>query len=285
MIAYKIADIGFGFETSVSAESQYFGAFRIEKDEFDSLSDRHLFTFPDYDAPDENFGKRIYDGDDYSVYSTPDGFVKITERFDGENYKCLSFRRNGFSGGELFFTGKGKTALRTSAELFRLTDFFSSLLFYNAFLFHASVVESGGKAYIFSGRSGIGKSTQAELWRKHNGAKVLNGDRVILRKVGGEWRAYGTPMCGSSDICELFSLPVGAIIYLGQGKENTVTLPDTFNKLGLTLSQINFVQYDSNLQSVFTELTGSLISEVKMINYTCTAQKEAATELRKYLGI
>lgn len=110
MIAYKIADIGFGFGTFVGAESDYFKTFRIDEQAFAKLKEKHLFTFPNYNVPTYDFGKKIYVGSDYSVYCTKDGFVKITERFDREKYKCLCFRRSGCLCGELIFTNNGKNA-------------------------------------------------------------------------------------------------------------------------------------------------------------------------------
>lgn len=285
MIAYKMADIGFGFEMSVSAESDYFGTFRIDEKEFDGLKDKHLFTVSDACASIPESGRKISDSGDYEAYQVKDGFLKITERFDGGKYSCLCFRRSGLSGGEISFTENGIEAERTSAELFRIIDFFSSLLFYDALILHGAVVELNGKAYIFSGRSGIGKSTQAELWKKFNGARILNGDRVILRRVNGEWLAFGTPMCGSSDICEQFSLCIGAIAFLEQGKNNSVEIPDMFDKLMLLFSQINCVQSDDDTRSVFTELTGNLATEIRILKYRCTAEKEAAEALRKYLKL
>ena len=108
---------------------------------------------------------------------------------------------------------------------------------------------------------------------------------MILRRVNGEWLAFGTPMCGSSDICEQFSLRIGAIIFLGQGKDNSVDIPDMFDKLTLLFSQINFVQSDDDMQSVFTELTGRLASEIRILKYRCTAERDAAETLRKYLEL
>lgn len=55
---------------------------------------------------------------------------------------------------------------------------------------------------LFSGPSGIGKSTHADLWVKHRGARVINGDRTLLQKLGDRPRmSLGWPICGSSEIC------------------------------------------------------------------------------------
>ena len=49
---------------------------------------------------------------------------------------------------------------------------------------------------LFAGKSGCGKSTTARLWHKHSRAMVLNDDRIIVRKVKGNFFIYGSPWHG-----------------------------------------------------------------------------------------
>ena len=69
---------------------------------------------------------------------------------------------------------------------------------YDAFLMHAAVLDVDGKSYAFTARSGTGKSTHINLWKKLLGDKVVvvNGDKPILRFIDGELYIYGTPWCG-----------------------------------------------------------------------------------------
>ena len=55
----------------------------------------------------------------------------------------------------------------------------------NAFMIHASGIWDGETGRIFSGFSGVGKSTMAKLWEEE-GAHVVNDDRLIIREVNGE---------------------------------------------------------------------------------------------------
>ena len=57
------------------------------------------------------------------------------------------------------------------------------------FQLHASVINWKDKGILFSAPSGTGKSTQADLWKKYEGAKVINGDRALIRKR--KRRVYG----------------------------------------------------------------------------------------------
>ncbi|MBA3900199.1 MAG: hypothetical protein H0X62_08335 [Bacteroidetes bacterium] len=63
-----------------------------------------------------------------------------------------------------------------------------------AVLVHASGIKDNvGKGRIFSGFSGVGKSTMAKLWND-KGAKIINDDRLIIRKFGEDFYLYNTPM-------------------------------------------------------------------------------------------
>ena len=57
-------------------------------------------------------------------------------------------------------------------------------------LFHCAGLVVEGKAYLFTGQSGAGKSTVVELSSR---ALILNDDMVVLRPIGESWWAYGTP--------------------------------------------------------------------------------------------
>ena len=60
-------------------------------------------------------------------------------------------------------------------------------------MIHASGVFDGEKGRIFSGFSGVGKSTLAKIW-KSNGATIINDDRLIIRKLNNQWKIFNTPM-------------------------------------------------------------------------------------------
>ena len=95
------------------------------------------------------------------------------------------------------------------------------LLHHRGLMFHASYIGYQGEGILFVAPSGTGKSTQAELWRKHRGARILNGDKagVTLQATP---MAHGVPFSGTSGICENVSLPLKAVVVLSQAAENSV---------------------------------------------------------------
>lgn len=84
----------------------------------------------------------------------------------------------------------------------------------HGFVLHSAFVRWREKGILFSGPSGTGKSTQADLWERFEEAEILNGDRTVVRKVDGHWRAFGFPFSGSSDIYRNDSAPIAAVVVL-----------------------------------------------------------------------
>lgn len=89
-------------------------------------------------------------------------------------------------------------------------------------ILHASFIEHEGKAILFTAPSETGKSTQADLWMKHREAEIINGDRAVIRLIDGKSYACGIPFAGSSQYCKNATLPLEAIVYLGQAPETSI---------------------------------------------------------------
>ncbi|MDD5185281.1 MAG: hypothetical protein PHS84_08490 [Paludibacter sp.] len=63
----------------------------------------------------------------------------------------------------------------------------------NSVMIHASCVFDGKTGRIFTGFSGNGKSTISKLWADA-GNRIINDDRIIIRKIEDNYMAFNTPM-------------------------------------------------------------------------------------------
>jgi Serine kinase of the HPr protein, regulates carbohydrate metabolism len=63
----------------------------------------------------------------------------------------------------------------------------------DAVMIHASGIFDGAKGRIFTGFSGRGKSTISRIWAE-TGSRVVNDDRLIIRKCADGIYFYNTPM-------------------------------------------------------------------------------------------
>ena len=81
---------------------------------------------------------------------------------------------------------------------------------------HSASLLYHGKAWLFSGSSGTGKSTHTNLWHTLWNTPVLNGDLNLLAIKDGEPVIYGTPWCGTSGISDSTCHPLGGVVLLRQ---------------------------------------------------------------------
>lgn len=94
----------------------------------------------------------------------------------------------------------------------------------NILLFHGSVVAVDGEAYLFTAKSGIGKSTHTALWRQIFGerAVMINDDKPLLKVTSeGVW-ACGTPWNGKHGLGCNKMVPLKAICILERASDNRI---------------------------------------------------------------
>lgn len=120
--------------------------------------------------------------------------------------------------------------------------FYMYLLQFSGLMLHASAVVYEGKAYLFSGPSGVGKSTHTDFWKKSFGEKVLiiNDDKPALRHLDGCWYVYGTPWSGKHGINQNIKVPLAGICFLKQGLQNHIRRLTAAEAVPQMFMQTNF---------------------------------------------
>ena len=96
---------------------------------------------------------------------------------------------------------------------------------YDTFLFHGSCVSVDGAAYLFTAKSGTGKSTHTRLWRELLGdrAVMVNDDKPLIRvNEDGSAVAYGTPWDGKHRLSSNISVLLRAICILERSTDNSI---------------------------------------------------------------
>lgn len=151
-------------------------------------------------------------------------------------------------------------------------------------VFHSSCVDIGGQALLFSGVSGIGKSTQARLWETYAGATVKNGDRNLLRFDGKRELACGLPYAGTSGICSAYELPIRAIVFLSQAKTNELTRLPQRTAMRSLLSQFPVPKWSASAVSQAMDAAARIASHIPIYHLSCLPDQTAVEMLRKTLS-
>ena len=154
-----------------------------------------------------------------------------------------------------------------------------------AHILHCCFLHYHGQAILFSGPSGIGKSTHANLWYQHiEDTHVVNGDRcLIYQNEEGEYVASAWPVCGSSNICLKETYPLRAIVFMGQAPHNEVVNLRPMQIFKQLSSQITINWWNKQQVGHILDALQQMLGKVKMCNYACNLTPEAPKTLYNYL--
>lgn len=148
-------------------------------------------------------------------------------------------------------------------------------------LLHAALIRWRGQGILFSAPSGTGKSTQAGLWKKYEGADILNGDRAAVRKVGGRWTAYGLPYAGSSGIYRNESAPVATVVILSQGQENRIRRLEPLEIIRYLYPETTVHFWETAFVERTLTLLTKLAGEMTCFFLECRPDREAVDVLKE----
>ena len=159
------------------------------------------------------------------------------------------------------------------------------LLKYSGLMLHSSFVKYNGMGIVFAGPSGVGKSTQADLWKDNLGAKIINGDRSVLRKSENNWNVYGSLFSGTSGICLNDNAPLKAIVILKQSENNKIEKLSPAKAMLHIYPEISVNRADENIATKTAELCMKLISDIPVYRLECRPDKDAVYMLKKELNL
>lgn len=145
-------------------------------------------------------------------------------------------------------------------------------------LVHASTVICGGKAVMFLGESGTGKSTHSRLWLENiPGTELLNDDAPAVRTVSGRPVAYGTPWSGKTPCYRPVCYPVAAIIRLKQAPYNRIERLSGISAFGALLPSClpTLQRRDASLDLICGTLSEILLT-TPVYRLECLPDAEAA---------
>lgn len=227
-------------------------------------------------------GALLYRGERYEVYPAREGgfvrwyfdemqdftyFARVTA--DWVNRQVL-----------VEYVPSGKTYVSEMGNCFSFGGWETLLLREHRLLLHAACVDTSVGGLLFSGPSGIGKSTQAGLWQKYVGARLINGDRPILHQTETGWEAWGSPYAGSSRWFVNESCRVRAIVMLRQADRCSLRKLSGAEAFRNVFSGVTAAGWDPSCMLSACELTERLISEIPVYEFSCTPD-ETAVELLK----
>ena len=156
-------------------------------------------------------------------------------------------------------------------------SFAEYLLQHNTLLLHGSTVAVDGKAYLFTARSGTGKSTHTRLWQEvfGNRARMVNDDKPFLEITDSAVLAHGSPWSGKHGLDNNICVPLAGICLLERGPENIIRPATCAEMLPLLLHE-SYAPQAPGQREAYRGLVEALSGRVPLWHMYCNRDPEAA---------
>lgn len=212
----------------------------------------------------------------YTNFGDPVFYGTIFVQLEDINFQLLINDSNIFAVNEEWTEGRLIVSERgQEADNFLLDMFCTHVTKQKGIIFHSSLIEHNGRGLMFLGPSGIGKTTQAELWNKYRDALIINGDIVFVQETEEAFLGWGTPWHGSSPYCENTSVPVHAMIVLKQAPENSIRELTGFEKVSAVSNSVFYPQWLENGMELCLETLDHLLRAVPVYELCCRPDEDA----------
>jgi len=151
------------------------------------------------------------------------------------------------------------------------------MLDFDTVLFHGSVVAVDGVGYLFTAKSGTGKSTHTRLWREYFGdrAIMVNDDKPLLHIGDSGVVAYGTPYNGKHRLSTNISVPLKALCILTRDNDNQIESITREQAYTMLLQQV-YRPADMLKMTKTLALMDRLADSVKLYKLGCNMDISAA---------
>lgn len=144
-------------------------------------------------------------------------------------------------------------------------------------LMHGAVVAVDGQAYLFTAKSGTGKTTHTRLWMQQFGdrAVMVNGDKPLLHITSEGVTVYGTPWDGKEHLSTNTSCPLKALCILTRSETNHIERISKKEALPMLCQQSYRPCSPIGAQKMLA-LVDRLGSSVPLYRLGCNMEPEAA---------
>jgi hypothetical protein len=231
------------------------------------------------------------------IYKIADKIIEINSIYNDVHRLCTEYQHNGVPDfsvtvmqSDIDFERK-KSAQEDKKEGHPIRNFPDSyletlavyrkiadkLIDYDTILFHGSVVAVDGVGYLFTAKSGTGKSTHTRLWREYFGKRafMVNDDKPLINLNKCDIIVYGTPWDGKHRLSTNISVPLKSICILTRSEKNHIEKVTKSDAYAMILQQTNRPDNPVKLEKTLN-LIDKLTEKVKLYRLGCNMDIQAA---------
>lgn len=278
---YRFA--GIDLEVDIAEEKMYTDDLQLTNFRAESVTDPHCCRVSVVTSLEPPAGEEIA--------SFPGARIRILEEGYVRYHGALE---SGYGNAYIRAEHRGKKHHITLTEAM-VPEFVSARLVLNALdvehlaasaggvILHASYIAYQGRAILFTAPSETGKSTQAELWKAHRGAEIINGDRAVMLPADGNICAAGLPFSGSSAYCENRTLPLMAVVYLKQAPQTRIRKLRGLEAFRSVWEGCCVNSWNREDVEAASGLVEALLQQVPVYELACTPDEAAVEALEEEL--
>ncbi|MBU5450566.1 hypothetical protein [Acetivibrio sp. MSJd-27] len=248
-----------------------------------SFSEQEEIFEPEGDLIGQRMGYRTY------LLTKEGGYVNFDRLENTENRTALMTADPGFREvqaviRDVEMLGGAPVDVRCfnmTGEIFRM-----ALTLHGGLVVHSSSIAFGGDGILFSAPSGTGKSTHTRLWKKCFGDRVtvVNDDSPAVTFVDGRPHICGTPWSGKTEINENIHVPLRAVVFLEQAKENRISELKPQEAVFRLLREIAVYPY-RDMADIALDTADGLLKQVPCYLLGCRPDEEAVQMVKNTLRI
>jgi len=231
-LTFKIGGIPLSIQSDFAWEKKTFAPkfelFRCDDGEGGGITIHHHCGIPKI----KDWGEKVYHRAPWIIYKTPSHYI-YRMFVNGNNESLLVAIFNKDHTESHIYKGKNYIKIFKKGNLTSLICFPTDQILFarlladrGGIILHGSGLILKEKGFLFVGHSDAGKTTVVKLL-KHQ-AKILNDDRMIVRKEDGSFYLYGTPWHGEVSLVAPDRVPLKAILFLNQAEENRIEKVKSF---------------------------------------------------------
>lgn len=213
-----------------------------------------------------------------AVFRSGDGshYFELITPFSSETNGFMSVAKD-FSRAVLSLAGNVEAQWQTFNAAVNLC-YILSVVKHNTLLMHSSAVIYNGKAYLFLGKSGTGKSTHTGLWQRVlDDVVLMNDDHPVVRLwPDGKVMAYGSPWSGKTHCYKNIQAPLGGIIRIVRAEANKVVRLSGIQSYASVMTSCGGMVWEKGFADKRDETLQGIVSRVKCWNMECLPNEEAA---------
>lgn len=214
---------------------------------------------------------------DFAVFRVENGWI-----YESADKKISAFANDNYTS---VIISSGENPTKENTELILRLIVECRLIISGGFSLHSSSVTKNGLTFCLTGRSGVGKSTRAEILVNDLGFELISGDRPAI--LSDRKTVSGVPWDGKEKVYKNIKKPLDAVLEVRRSEVTKIEKADENFAFSFLANQIFIPMWDSSLSAKailnLKRFTASVPFFTVYSDITADSQKQVIETLRSLL--